>query len=76
MGQYSFAYFSASDDGSDFPVSKGITTNLTFHDHTTWDVVHKEFVDFLSSIYGYDISKSIDIDTIEQRINAALNNEE
>lgn len=75
MGQYSFAYYGASDDGSEFPTSKGVTTNLTFHDATPWDVIHREFVDFLSSIYGYDISKSIDVQTFEQRM-AAYNNED
>lgn len=75
MGQYSFTYYGASDDGSEFPTAKRVSTSLTFHDETTWDVVHREFVDFLSSIYGYDISKSIDVETFEQRI-AAFNNED
>lgn len=75
MSKYTFAYYSSEDCGPEYPNEKGVTTNISFDESTTWDVVHREFLDFLSSVYGYDISKHVDVKTFEQRI-AAFNNED
>ena len=76
MSRYNFSYYSAEDNGSEFPISTGITRDVVFHDSSPWDVVLTEFISFLSSIYGYDISKSVDVQTLEQRMAAFRNNEE
>lgn len=75
MARYNFSYYSESDCGSEFPISTGATRDVLFHDESPWDVVLNEFLSFLSSVYGYDISKHVDVQTFEQRI-AAFNNED
>lgn len=78
MSNYTFSYFSGNQDDceGEFPRAKSINTNVEFDDASAWDAVLREFLDFLSSIYGYDISKSVDVKTFEQRMAFFANNEE
>lgn len=75
MSRYNFSYFSQEDNGEEFPTSTGVTRDVAFHSGTPWDVVLNEFLSFLSSVYGYDISKHVDVQTFSQRM-AAFNNED
>lgn len=63
---YSFSY--SYDDGSDaidgYPIKKSIQTSVTINEAETWDVPLAEFVDFLSQVYGYDISDKITISSL------------
>lgn len=72
MSNYSFSYFNRDTDreylSSEFPVSKGVTTNLEFDDAATWDAVLTEFLHFLSSIYGYDIADHVTVQSFEHRM--------
>lgn len=74
---YTFQYFSRPDYDSEgeFPSAKSVNNTLEFNEGATWDSVLREFLDFLSSIYGYDISKHVDVQTFEQRM-SAFNNED
>lgn len=68
MNQYSFQYSIQDDCGPNFPVAKTTQTNVQFHDEVTWDVVLTEFINFLSSVYGYDISRSVSFKSLDQKI--------
>jgi hypothetical protein len=67
---YSFAYYTKDNDGLDgeFAIDDSVMRNLTYSSDTTWDVILRDFVNFLSSIYGYDIGESVKIDSFEERL--------
>lgn len=72
MPNYTFQYFTRDVDtcGGEFPIAKSINTTCEFEDASPWDVVLNEFLNFLSSVYGYDISKHVDVQTFQQRMAA------
>jgi len=39
-----------------------IRHEVSFEDFTTWNEVHKSFIDFLGAVYGYDIHKKVNTD--------------
>ncbi len=63
---YSFSY--SYDDGTEaidgYPIKKSVLTSITINDTEAWDVPLAEFVDFLSQVYGYDISEKITITSL------------
>lgn len=58
---YQFGYSSFFDEDSSgaFPSQTNCTKNITVNDEVAWPVVMREFANFLSSIYGYDISAQL-----------------
>lgn len=69
MARYTFIceeYDSESD--LQFPVEKDIKVTLSFSDQATWDAVLDQFISFLSSVYGYDIHKSVKYATLDEKI--------
>lgn len=69
---YIFQYHSRPEDTceGEYPAAKSVNNSIEFDEAATWDSVLREFLDFLSSIYGYDISKHVDVQTFDQRIAA------
>ncbi len=57
---YSFSY-SSHNDNSDirYPVSSRSTKDVEVDDSAQWPVILREFTNFLSGLYGYDISKEV-----------------
>ncbi len=57
---YIFSYSNHSDNSDiNYPVSSRATKNIEVDDASPWPVVLREFTNFLSGIYGYDISKEV-----------------
>lgn len=67
---YSFAYYVNGRDSTDdmFAVEDTITRDLTYNDSITWDVVLRDFIDFLSSVYGYDIGDQVKFRTLRDKL--------
>lgn len=65
---YTFQYALQDDCGPEFPTAKTLQSNLQFHDETTWDVVLTEFINFLSSVYGYDIHNSVKFLSFDEKL--------
>jgi hypothetical protein len=65
MAKYVFKY---DDEGEDhvegFPLRKQFTHEVTVYESETWEVPLRSFVDFLSSVYGYDISQSLTVSSL------------
>lgn len=68
MTHYTFQYSLQDDCGPNFPIAKTAQTSVQFHDEATWDVVLNEFISFLSSVYGYDISQSVHFESLEEKL--------
>lgn len=51
-----FAFSHSSQDGN-------WNFNREYDDGTPWDDVLKDFLDFMSGVYGYDISKKVSFTT-------------
>lgn len=63
---YTFKAFESNDTIDDdvgvaFPRSKYTKVLATFDDMASWPKVLKQFVQFLGSVYGYDIIKDIKV---------------
>lgn len=61
--QYTFKHSNISDifeddNPTEYPCGKEVTTTLTFDEAAPWTAVVTEFVNFLSSVYGYPIDLS------------------
>lgn len=67
---YSFAYYVNGRDQTDdlFAVEDTITRDLTYNDCITWDVVLRDFIDFLSSVYGYDIGEQVKFRSLKDKM--------
>ena len=62
MARYSFEYDFRDDDPSpvlSFPTSQNTMTQVGFPNDVRWIPVLAAFCDFLSGIYGYDITQKI-----------------
>jgi hypothetical protein len=55
MSHYTFAY-------RNFDENKSVEFNQSFDDCVTWPTVLNAFTDFLSSVYGYDVSSKVRIE--------------
>jgi hypothetical protein len=67
---YSFAYYTKDNDDLDgsFAIDDNVMRNLAYGDNVTWPVVLRDFINFLSGIYGYDIGESVEFDTIDEKL--------
>lgn len=67
---YSFAYYTKdnTDLSDEFAIDDSVMRNLVYSSDITWDVILRDFVNFLSSIYGYDIGDSVKISSFEERL--------
>ena len=58
--QYGFSYYTPFDKENDtFPQQTSSQKNITMSDAASWHMVLREFANFLSGIYGYDITKQV-----------------
>lgn len=55
QGQYIFSYSDNLDTGRSF------TTHVSLSDGVMWEEPLNAFIHFLSMVYGYDISKNVEI---------------
>lgn len=73
MQTNSYQFHYSSDEG-DFPspyaVEKSLNMSLRVSDEQTWIPVMKEFANFMSSIYGYDIGSRIMIQEQDGEVNS------
>lgn len=67
--QFTHRDFYPEADG-DFPNQSINSKNVIFKDGTTWPVVLEQFLDFLGSVYGYDIRKQVKYATFTERMEA------
>lgn len=58
---YNFAYSSSVDDTQEgiFPTHTDCNKTITITDGAAWAVIMREFANFLSGVYGYNISEKI-----------------
>lgn len=68
---YSFAYYTKdrTSTADEFAIDDNMMRNVTYDDTITWDCVLRDFINFLSGIYGYDIGESVKFSTFEERLN-------
>lgn len=68
---YAFHYRSLdnNDISDDYAINDVANRELTYDSTITWCVVLRDFITFLSSVYGYDISKSVEYETVAQKLN-------
>ena len=59
VNSYEFVFREREEDLPGFPVARHIRYCADINQDETWSVPLKEFVAFLSSIYGYDIRPKI-----------------
>jgi hypothetical protein len=65
MSKYIFKYDDEGEDAVEgFPLRKQFTHEVTIAEGETWEVPLRSFTDFLSSVYGYDISESVTVNTL------------
>jgi hypothetical protein len=65
MAKYIFKYDDEGEEAVDgFPLRKQFTHEITIAEAEVWEVPLRSFVDFLSSIYGYDVSESVTVSTL------------
>jgi hypothetical protein len=65
MAKYIFKYDDEGEDAVEgFPLRKQFTHEVTIAEGETWEVPLRSFTDFLSSVYGYDISESVTVNTL------------
>lgn len=59
--KYSFSYVDPYNyvNGPDFPLSKEVATSVLIHDDASVVTPIREFAQFLSSIYGWDVTAKI-----------------
>lgn len=64
--RYSFSYYTPLDmiHAGTFPVQSSSQKNITMDDATAWPAIVREFTNFLSGIYGYDISAKVFVQDI------------
>ena len=67
---YSFAYFikGREDLADHFAIEDNVVRNLAYDSAITWDVVVSDFLNFLSGIYGYDISKQVQFESFDEKV--------
>ena len=58
--QYGFSYGTPFDEqNQSFPQQTSSQKNITMSDAAPWHMVLREFTNFMSGIYGYDITKQV-----------------
>lgn len=65
-----FDYSSSGDGFGEFPNATHISKTVRYDDATTWDVVLKDFISFLSHCWGYDISDEIRFKDFNEKLAA------
>lgn len=58
--QYTFSYTDQYDENSgNFPHQTNAAKTITVTDDMAWPVVMREFANFMSGIYGYNITEKL-----------------
>lgn len=52
----------------EFPHRTQMQVTHDFDVDCTWDTVLRQFIQFLSGVYGYDISESVSYETLEEKL--------
>ena len=57
INTYKLEFLNQPEQGATygFPIQKNLTMSFTVNDEDTWHTPMREFISFLSSIYGYEI---------------------
>jgi hypothetical protein len=68
---YSFAYFTKGNEdvADEYAIEDNLMRNIKYDANITWDCVLRDFIGFLSAIYGYDISDKVKFQTLEDKLN-------
>jgi hypothetical protein len=69
---FRFEYSDDSPGYGEFADYKDIQMTLRYDDAITWDVVLKDFVQFLGNAWGYDISDQVEIANFRDKISNLL----
>lgn len=59
--KFFFSFVHAGNDGN-------WSFDRNYEYGTSWDVVLQDFLQYLSGIYGYDISQKVSYETLEERV--------
>jgi len=67
---YSFAYYikGREDLADDFALEDNVIRNLKYDSAITWDAVLKDFINFLSVVYGYNISDLVHFESFAEKV--------
>lgn len=66
---FRFVFSSENTDNTDhFPIEKTLEADLVFDDAVTWDKVMDQFLQFLGSCYGYDITNQVRYEDFDEKI--------
>jgi hypothetical protein len=58
--RYSFSYDSAdNDDLPQYPAHVGMSKSVQIDQDASWPMVVREFTQFLSAVYGYDVTEKV-----------------
>lgn len=57
--QYHFSYISSHNEVTEYPVQTNQTKTIYVSEDSAWPVVMREFANFMSGIYGYDITEKL-----------------
>lgn len=66
---FRFVFSSENPDQADyFPIEKTLEADLVFDDAISWDKVLEQFLQFLGSCYGYDITDQVRYETLDEKV--------
>lgn len=56
---YGFSYNMVDAEAINYPKQRSEQKNITVTEDQTWPVIMREFANFMSGIYGYDITSKL-----------------
>lgn len=66
---FRFVFSTENTDSTDyFPIEKTLEADLVFDDAISWDKVLEQFLQFLGSCYGYDITDQVRYESLDEKI--------
>lgn len=65
---FKFVFNSETDQADYFPIEKTLEADLVFDDAVSWDKVLEQFLQFLGSCYGYDITNQVRYEDYDEKI--------
>lgn len=66
---FRFVFSTENTDSTDyFPIEKTLEADLVFDDAISWDKVLEQFLQFLGSCYGYDITDQVRYETLDEKV--------
>lgn len=66
---FRFVFSTENTDSTDyFPIEKTLEADLVFDDAISWDKVLEQFLQFLGSCYGYDITDQVRYESLDEKV--------